>query len=895
MIGQTILHYKILEKLGEGGMGVVYKAEDLKLKRTVALKFLPHYLMSRPKFHARLEREAQAASSLNHPNICPVYAYHETEDSVFLVMEFVAGETLKQIIERDGPLPQERAKKIIIQIAEGLAVAHKNGVIHRDIKSENIMIMPDSRVKVMDFGLAKLQDAPTITKSGAPIGTLAYMSPELVQGKKVDHRTDLWSLGVVFFEMLTGELPFKGDSDVGVMRAIVDNQTPNLSNIQKNINQSYIYVIATLLEKNPTLRYQQAVNISTDLQRKIPATSFKLTLRKIRKNFKVISISLLALVLIAFALFYYYQTRINIPFWLKGNTNPVRLTNETGVERGTISPDGNYIAYNSEKDGKLHIQKISGGDRIIIPDTSAGSHESPAWSPDSKEIAYLTNRHTIISIFNLQDKESYVAYKINKGQLLSLHWSSDGEHLATTWCYEINGSFFSAIVTKKIDGTKIDTIITREVPRMLSHPTWHPDSKHILFYDYDLAKSTKNLHSIDIQKGVISHSLHNLKYKVRTWFYSGICCSPDGKYLIFPEEYNKSVELVALTINNSCTRADSDVIPITNFSGLGEPYWPSIGDNGKSLCYSLETGNRVIAVESLDVANARAGETRKLVSSFTDRTDYDANWSNDGQKIAFLSLRASKRLASNIPPDVFIWGKKSDTVTKINAPKIPIHKLDFYPNNEYLTFLYNGALWKISISDGTYEQIYPFPDSNEKITVRSYDWGYSPNDLYAIIYNQEEGFNNGYLAYINLGTRHREILNKKIRGSTYAEFQFSPQNGLIALRDYSDDNKIFSIINIIDPISKSCKIIGYHSRVVPQGQISWTPDGKYILYGVWDENVRNFNHYFVSLEDEKTLIGGPSFESTNLVKYPGKISPRGNEYIVSTEEVGADIWMIQGK
>jgi hypothetical protein len=146
-----------------------------------------------------------------------------------------------------------------------------------------------------------------------------------------------------------------------------------------------------------------------------------------------------------------------------------------------------------------------------------------------------------------------------------------------------------------------------------------------------------------------------------------------------------------------------------------------------------------------------------------------------------------------------------------------------------------------------------------------------------------------------LETRHTEILNKKIRESTYAEFQFCLQNGLLALRDYSDDGKIFSTINIIDPVSKSSKIIGYHSRVVPQGQISWTADGNQILYGVWDKNVRNFSHHLLSLNDKKTLIGGPAFESTEVVKYPGKISPSGNEYIVSSEEVGADIWMVGEK
>ena len=210
MIGKTISHYQIVEKLGEGGMGVVYKAEDTKLKRTVALKFLPPALSSNREANERFIQEAQAASALEHPNICTIYEIDETEDGqMFIVMACYEGESLKKKIERE-PLELESAINIASQIAAGLARAHEAGITHRDIKPANLMVTERGEVKILDFGLAKLARRAQLTKTGSTVGTVAYMSPEQAQGQEVDNRTDIWSLGVVMYEMLTGQLPFKG-------------------------------------------------------------------------------------------------------------------------------------------------------------------------------------------------------------------------------------------------------------------------------------------------------------------------------------------------------------------------------------------------------------------------------------------------------------------------------------------------------------------------------------------------------------------------------------------------------------------------------------------------------------------------------------------------------------
>ena len=226
MIGQIISHYKILEKLGEGGMGVVYRAHDATLDRDVALKFLPHYLTSDPIEKERFYHEARAAAALTHANIAVVYEIGEHEGQLFIAMEYVEGKTLKDIVgaNRDSPLPTSKILDIAIQVCEGLSAAHEKGIVHRDIKSDNIMLTPKGQVKIMDFGLAKLKGATKLTKTGSTLGTAAYMSPEQARGEEVDHRSDIFSFGVVLYELLAGKLPFKGEHQAALMYSLVNEE-----------------------------------------------------------------------------------------------------------------------------------------------------------------------------------------------------------------------------------------------------------------------------------------------------------------------------------------------------------------------------------------------------------------------------------------------------------------------------------------------------------------------------------------------------------------------------------------------------------------------------------------------------------------------------------------------
>jgi serine/threonine protein kinase/tetratricopeptide (TPR) repeat protein len=266
MIGKTVSHYHILERLGGGGMGVVYKAEDTRLKRTVALKFLPPELTSEPDAKQRFIQEAQAASGLQHPNVCVVHDIDETPDGqMFIVMEHLPGETLKKKIER-GPLEIDACIDIACQIAQGLAKAHANSIAHRDIKPANIVITDAGVAKIVDFGLAKLHGRTQVTRTGTTMGTAAYMSPEQVKSEAVDHRTDLWSLGAVVYEMVTGQLPFRGEHEVALSYSIVNENPVPTQERRDHVPPRLQAVISRCLEKDIGKRYQNAEEIVSDLR-----------------------------------------------------------------------------------------------------------------------------------------------------------------------------------------------------------------------------------------------------------------------------------------------------------------------------------------------------------------------------------------------------------------------------------------------------------------------------------------------------------------------------------------------------------------------------------------------------------------------------------------------------
>jgi serine/threonine protein kinase len=408
MIGQTISHYRILEKIGAGGMGIVYKAEDTKLKRIVALKFLPPELTRDEEAKKRFLHEARAASALDHPNICNIFEIDETEDDqMFIAMGYYPGKNLKELIAQ-RPLPIQKAINITIQSIEGLIEAKNKGIIHRDIKSANIIITNSGQVKIMDFGLAKLQGATKLTKEGTALGTVAYMSPEQASGDKTDHRSDIWSLGVVLYEMLTGQLPFNEEYQQAVMYAIMNEDPEPVTGLRSGIPIPLENIILKMLAKDPARRYQNAEDVAVDLKSvdissgpappgAVPSGLSSDTKKRSPLAKKSVWKPAFPILLAAIAL-------ILLTIWViqKSNPNPTlsvkrfiispEITREMTLSQHLdISPDGQYLVMRADKNGQglLYLKKMDGFE--VTPIEGSNGAQYPFFSPDNRWVAYFAD------------------------------------------------------------------------------------------------------------------------------------------------------------------------------------------------------------------------------------------------------------------------------------------------------------------------------------------------------------------------------------------------------------------------------------------------------------------------------------------------------------------------
>ncbi len=319
--------YKIIEVLGKGGMGIVYKAEDTRLKRSVALKFLPPELIRDEEAKERFVLEAQAAGGLSHPNICTIHEIDEEKGKSFIAMEYVKGQSLKERIEQ-GPLGTEEALHIAIQVAEGLEEAHKKGIVHRDIKSGNIMISDKGQAKVMDFGLAKVKGTTQLTREGTTLGTVAYMSPEQARTEEVDHRSDIWSLGVLMYEMLSGQLPFRGERESSILYSVVHEEPKPLKAIKPGIPAEFQQIINRALKKNPESRYSSASEMLKDLRKyqnvlraeELGAFNLRTFLRRLlRPRVAIPTICVVVIIALASVWFFNRQAKIR---WAKEEALP---------------------------------------------------------------------------------------------------------------------------------------------------------------------------------------------------------------------------------------------------------------------------------------------------------------------------------------------------------------------------------------------------------------------------------------------------------------------------------------------------------------------------------------------------------------------------------------------
>ncbi len=504
MIGQTISHYKILEKLGEGGMGVVYKAQDTKLDRFVALKFLPPHLAASEQDKARFIQEAKSASALNHPNVCTIHDIQDHEGQIFIVMEFVDGQTLQ---EKKSSLSLKQGIDYGIQIAEGLAAAHEKGFVHRDIKPENIMIRKDGIVQVMDFGLAKLAGSSRLTKMGSTVGTLGYMSPEQVQGKEADHRSDIFSLGVLLYEMIAGRSPFSGAHETAILYEIVNVDAPPMSSVKPELDPELDRIVLECLQKEPDERYNSVKDIAKDLKR-FKRESSRSRMSRIsqstyvpvegsqreRKQSTIFTkerIVWISLMLVTAALFISSviigsDTEKKSPLTVNFTIQPPE---KAILYETTVSPNGKIVAFTATGEGVtlLWIRPLSSLSAQSLPGSE--NAQFPFWSTDSRYIGFFADGK--LKKIDVTGGTPIVICDVLEG--LGGAWNASGEIL-----FSDQGGLFRV---SSAGGLRKQVTFLDSVTKESSHcwPSFLPDGKRFLFLSLRVADmaSTTYLSSIE--------------------------------------------------------------------------------------------------------------------------------------------------------------------------------------------------------------------------------------------------------------------------------------------------------------------------------------------------------------------------------------------------------------
>ncbi len=701
MVGQTISHYRITEKLGEGGMGVVYKAEDLNLGRAAALKFLTREALGDERHRERFLREAKAAASLNHPNVCTVYGIHVDEEQPFLAMEFVDGEDVKRKVDA-GPLDVDTALDIAGQAGLGLQAAHEKGVVHRDIKSANLMVTKQGYVKVADFGLALVADWSRRTQKDQMPGTPAYMSPEQAMGEAVDRRTDIWALGVVLYEMVTGRLPFEGEYQQAVLYGVINEQQKPMTALRVDVPIELDRIVAKALAKDPGDRYQQVEEMLVDLRvlrregqsgssptiasRTISRVAPKPTHRLQLGTYAAAG----ALALAVMAAVWWFNRDSGPSLSTVPQYKLTQLTRDSGYSgEPAISPDGTRVAFVSNRSGgnntDIWLQQIDTGDAIQLT-THEADDLVPSFSPDGSKVVFWSfrdgGRICVVSV--LTKRVQVLAEKPFNYSYFDLQprFSPDGGQVALSHRGEIN-----IVPATGGIGRSLETGL-----EYATAPVWSPDGRYMLFRAGTAPRSQEadwyvipSVGGEPVPMGALAvfgeaglvdghrYNVYEPQLVPSAWLHN-----PDR--IIFAASSGDTCNIYEIAITPGSWQVASPPRQLTQ--GPAESL-PSVSTDGR-IAYMYGQGNRDIWSVAIDSnAGKQLGEPKPVIQT-TSANEMWPSWSADGTRLVWVSDRSGNM-------DVWKWDSDNRTPSQLTVtPNGQEDRALISPDGETVVFIRRG-------------------------------------------------------------------------------------------------------------------------------------------------------------------------------------------------------------
>jgi len=636
MTGRTLLHYQILEKLGEGGMGVVYKARDTHLDRLAALKVLPRERVADPERKERFIREARAASALNHPNIITIYDIDRQDGVDFIAMEYVEGRTLEGMIAGRG-LKLGETLKYGVQVADALARAHAAGIVHRDLKPANVMVREDGLVKILDFGLAKLSageeqpgDGATVslqqlTERGAILGTLSYMSPEQAEGRRLDHRSDIFSFGAMIYEMVTGQRAFRGETRVSTLAAIVNQDPKPLGEAAPGAPRDLEKIIARCLRKDLDRRFQHMDDVKVALL-ELKEESDSGRLAPLPESPRVSRRSLwwlAATVAVALAGVFLAGRRTapeSTPAW---RVTP--LTTYAGHEFSpAFSPDGNQVAFSHQ--GDIYVKLIDGGPPLRLT-TDPALDATPCWSPDGRRIAFVravSSGRDLLVVPALGGPERRLAHfdALAPAQTSGPAWSPDGRFLV------VGGDGLRGLVQVAVESGEIRRVTTLETGQGSDyHPAFSPDGRAVAFARGISAFSATLLVLALGADGTAQGQPRPLIDQQMQ--FQGLDWSPDGRFVVFSGDVGSRSLLWRVPASGGVPAQ----LPVESESATA----PSLARRGNRLAYRrINIDTNLWQIPGPAEPAAAKQPVLLIGSTYADR---EPQFSPDGKRIVFTSTR----------------------------------------------------------------------------------------------------------------------------------------------------------------------------------------------------------------------------------------------------------------